>query len=150
MNMKLYKPTDLEKFITKKYKDNGIIYPFDLEIERIADIFEVEVKYYNGKPFAQWEDKIYSFIFLNIEMSKEQQREVFFHELCHPFQHAGNQRKMPELFKALQETQAGQFQLYAAMPIFLLDEFSTIKDYPIYVKTISEEFKHQSLSYRKE
>jgi Zn-dependent peptidase ImmA (M78 family) len=141
MNLSLYKATELEKTLIQKYKENGIKYASDMDIERIADLFSIEVRYYEGKPFAQWDDQMYSFIFLNAYMDEYKRREVFFHELSHPIQHAGNQKKMPGLFKDLQEIQAGHFQLYAAMPIYLLEEFNMIKDYSLYIKVVSEEFR---------
>lgn len=62
-------------------------------------------------------------VFLHIFMEPFEQRLAFFHELCHPAMHSGNQSSLPPSFVALQETQAGLFQQYAAMPAFMLEPY---------------------------
>jgi len=50
-----------------------------------------------------------------------EQREVFFHELCHLLRHCGNQYKnMPKAFRELQEWDAEHFTRYAAIPFHML------------------------------
>ncbi len=120
MDYSLYKPSDVERWICDVYQENEINYPCDLDIHTVASIFGIEIKYYEGRPFAQWEDNDYAFIFLNSNHSIARQREKFFHELCHPLHHAGKQRLMPCLLKDLQEFQAAKFQMYASMPYYML------------------------------
>ncbi|MFD2614465.1 ImmA/IrrE family metallo-endopeptidase [Paenibacillus gansuensis] len=139
MNLKYYKPTQLEQWISNVYQKNGINYASDLDLERICDIFGINLQYYTGPSCAKWADD-YSFIFLNSYLCTEQRREVFFHELCHPLKHVGNQRELPELFKQLQENQAAQLQMYAAIPAYMLEEFNGITSYSAYIKVLSEEF----------
>ncbi|SEM80556.1 ImmA/IrrE family metallo-endopeptidase [Paenibacillus sp. OV219] len=137
----LYKETDLEKWINKAYRKNGIHYASDIEIERIAAIWNVEVRTYLGPSFAEWKDDDYSFIFINAYLTEEHRRDVFFHELCHPLQHTGCQdTHMAVQFRELQETQAGLFQLYSAMPAYMLEEFKSIQDRSYYLKVLAEEF----------
>lgn len=139
MDLSLYKMTPLEKWICEQYRSKGIQYADDLDIYRIAEIFNIDIISYSGPSLADWEEDQYRVIFLNAYLREEQKRQVFFHELCHPLLHAGNQRMMPEAFKELQEIQASRFQLYAAMPVFMIEEF---KDLPasVFTKILAEEF----------
>jgi Zn-dependent peptidase ImmA (M78 family) len=141
MNIKYYKPTELEEWIQKQYQQNGIRYASDLDIDLVASIFGVEVRLYRGPSFAEWKEKEYSFVFINSNLAEEQRREQFFHELCHPVQHVGRQENMPRTFIELQEIQAAQFQLYAAMPFYILREFKGINDRQTYISVLSREFK---------
>ncbi|WP_179232775.1 ImmA/IrrE family metallo-endopeptidase [Paenibacillus rigui] len=140
MELHYYKPTDLETWISKKYQENGIHYASDLDIDHIASIFNITVKTTKGESKAIW-DEDYSLILLHGYLTEEQKREHFFHELCHPIKHVGNQNSMPRAFQELQEIQAAHFQLYAAMPAYMLEEFKEIKNFPTYIKVLSEEFK---------
>lgn len=141
MDLTLYKPTETEQWINKKYQENGIYYASDMDIEHIASIFNSEIRFYNGPSFAKWEDNEYSFIFLNSYSCIEQQRETFFHELPHPLLHVGSQHHLPELFTELQEAQATQFQLYAAMPIYMIHEFiHDVYSWAAFEKVLSEAF----------
>jgi len=141
-DLKLYKPNDLERWIADRYQDNGIHYAVDLDIDHVADIFGVEVRMYTGPSFAEWKDDEYSFLFINGYLPEEQRREQFFHKLCHPLRHAGRQdsHKMPQSLIKLQETQAEHFQLYAAMPWYMLEEFEAITHYATFPKVIAEAF----------
>jgi Zn-dependent peptidase ImmA (M78 family) len=138
----LYKPTDLEQWICTQYQENGIHYASDLDIEHVADIFNIDIRTYSGPSFAQWEEDEYSLMFINGYLSEEQRREVFFHELCHPLRHTGCQdsRNMPAAFKELQEIQAARFQMYASMPFYMLEEFKEIQHQSSFIKLLSEAF----------
>lgn len=144
MDLSLYKPTELEKWLEKEYRSIGIEYASDMDLDLIASIFDVEIRTYAGPSFAEWKEEEYSFIFLNAYLNQQQRREVFFHELCHPLQHVGRQEIMPKSFIELQEIQAKNFQHYAAMPSYLLEEFKTVSP-SLLVKVMAEEF---SLSER--
>jgi Zn-dependent peptidase ImmA (M78 family) len=138
MQLNLYKPTELEQWINLQYQQNGIHYASDLDIERIASIFNTTVMTSKGPSHVQWDDD-FCIIFINGYHREEKKREVFFHELCHPIRHEGNQNKMPTSFVELQEIQASIFQLYAAMPAFMLDEFKYLPG-PVHTKVLAEEF----------
>jgi Zn-dependent peptidase ImmA (M78 family) len=96
-----------------------------MDLEHIASIYDIDVRTYTGPNFAEWHEEEYRFIFLNAYLRPEQKREAFFHELCHPLKHVGRQDSgvLPPAFVELQEMQAGVFQLYAAMPYYMLEEF---------------------------
>ncbi|QGQ95812.1 ImmA/IrrE family metallo-endopeptidase [Paenibacillus psychroresistens] len=139
MQLNLYKPTDLEQWITLQYQQNGIHYASDLDIEKIASIFNTTVMTSKGPSHVQWDDE-FCVIFINGYHREETKREMFFHELCHPIRHEGNQNKMPTSFIELQEIQASIFQLYAAMPAYMLEEFKNIQG-PVHTKVLAEEFR---------
>lgn len=140
INFDLYKPTELEIWLTERYKENGIKTPSELSIKAVSDIFTVIVNYYEGPCFAEWEEGDYSMIFLNNKMTYEDQRMDFFHELCHPLRHIGIQGNMPTLFEELQEIQASQFQLVAAMPVYLLIDIPQEKYWNNYILSIADSF----------
>jgi Zn-dependent peptidase ImmA (M78 family) len=140
MEFRYYKPTQLEEWISKKYQEAGILYAADMDLDRIADIFGIEVHYYDGRSFADWRDGEYAFILLNGYLTPEQRREQFFHELCHPLRHAGCQGHLPDSFVELQEIQAAHFQLYAAIPAYMLEEYKDLAGRDTFVKILAEEF----------
>lgn len=142
LNFKLYKPTELENWLTKRYKEHGILTPFDLTIKAVSEVFNTIVNYYCGPSFAEWEEGGYSMVFLNNKMSHEDQRMDFFHELCHPLRHVGIQGSMPMLFQELQEIQASQFQLVSAMPVYLLMDIQPEKYWNNYIMSIAEAFAY--------
>lgn len=135
-----YKPTPLEEWINEKYQTAGIRYASQMDIELIAAIFGIEIRLYDGPSFAEWDKGSYAFIFLNDRDSQEKRRNVFFHELCHPLRHCGCQEQLPEAFVELQEVQASHFELYAAMPIYLIEEFASISETHL-SNVLAEEFK---------
>jgi Zn-dependent peptidase ImmA (M78 family) len=145
VDLTYYKPTELECWLNNKYLENGIYRPSDMKIKRIAAIFGIEVHPFTGRCFADWHDNengyFNAIIALNYMLDEETKRERFFHELCHPLKHVGSQNELPELAKQLQEIQASQFQLYAALPIYMIKEYieqcSTIQ---ILEKTLAAAF----------
>lgn len=120
--LSLYESTPLEKWIESRYQSIGVLSPTDLDIDAIAYSFGADVFYMPAaKEEAIWDEETAA-IFLNSDKPEEEIREAFFHELCHPLRHSGNQLMLPGIFRELQETQAKQFQLYAAMPFFMVKE----------------------------
>ncbi|MDF2923165.1 MAG: ImmA/IrrE family metallo-endopeptidase [Paenibacillaceae bacterium] len=124
MDLHHYKPCQLEQWINDAYLAEGIYSPEDLDMERVAGIFDTDVIYYLGPSFADWREGGYSVIFLDRTLQKEELRAVFFHELCHPVRHVGNQAELPQLFTDLQEVQAGLFQLYASLPFYMIHSYA--------------------------
>ncbi|MBA2943181.1 ImmA/IrrE family metallo-endopeptidase [Paenibacillus sp. CGMCC 1.16610] len=138
MDLTYYKPTALEELICKHYRKAGIQYPFNLEIEMIADLFLIDISYREGKTFIDCDDGFY-FIVIDARLSPEERRKEFFHELGHFLLHYGNQNILPKLLKEFQEMQADHFQYYAAMPFYMLSEFSHVP-HSLLVKIMAEEF----------
>ncbi|UTW70751.1 ImmA/IrrE family metallo-endopeptidase [Anaerobacillus sp. HL2] len=65
----------------------------------------------------------YKEIILNSMIDMKEQREDFYHELCHLLRHVGRQMIMPKAFRELQEWDANNFVRYAAIPYHMLFEF---------------------------
>lgn len=139
--MQRYYPTDLEQHLNRHYQRQGIISPADLCVEMIAASFGIDLELHNGPSFADWEDRPggYRLIVLDKRLPEPERRAQFFHELAHPLRHCGRQDDMPELFAELQEIQAGQFQLAAALPVYLIQQVEASPDH--FGKALAEEFR---------
>jgi len=124
MDFSLYKMSPLEEWITSVYQQHSLLTPEDLDLDTIAAIFGGEVAYLKTRSHARWlDDGSNEFlIMLDSRLDEPTQRSEFFHELCHPIRHAGNQQLLPKAFRDLQETQATFFQLYAAIPFFMVKD----------------------------
>ncbi|MEZ2657239.1 ImmA/IrrE family metallo-endopeptidase [Aneurinibacillus aneurinilyticus] len=142
-DLSLYKPTYVENWIEEVYQANGILTPNDMDIERIAEVFGGKVVDTKAKSHVRWEDDedIFFVIFLNNALDELSKRSDFHHELCHPLQHAGNQERIPESFKELQERQARTFQLYAAIPFFMLKKLPIPQYENEAIDVLSNEFR---------
>ncbi|MFD2116397.1 ImmA/IrrE family metallo-endopeptidase [Paenibacillus yanchengensis] len=119
IDMNLYRPAHLELKIEQCYKQHGIHTPDDLTIDNVSAAFNIELGYYDGKPFADWDDDI-GIVVLNQQDPYIQQKVIFYHEAAHCVLHAGDQHQMHELFKNLQEAQSARFQYYAAIPYYMI------------------------------
>ncbi|MFD0959809.1 ImmA/IrrE family metallo-endopeptidase [Paenibacillus chungangensis] len=125
LNFELYRPSDMERWIYRLYKISGIEEPSDLaDLDYIASLFNAHIAYTEGETKAIYDEEGDCLIFLHIHMNQVEQRLAFFHELCHPAMHVGNQHRLPPSFVNLQEMQAGLFQQYAALPAFMLERFA--------------------------
>lgn len=138
MNLTLYKMTPLEEWVTEKYLAHSIYTPDDLEIHRIAEAFGGEVAYLRTRSHARWEDDGTNdfMIIIDSRLDEPSARGEFFHELCHPLRHVGDQKMLPKAFRDLQETQASLFQQYSAIPFFMVKELDMTvyeKDIPLYL-----------------
>jgi hypothetical protein len=117
--MDYYKTTILEDWVIKKYKGMHIIKPDHIDIKYVARYFHIYIHLSN----LPTDHKIlgrYRGIFLNNRLTSEEKREAFFHEFCHIQRHAGIQCNMPGPFRELQEWDAANFTLYAAIPYHMI------------------------------
>ncbi|GAA5418019.1 hypothetical protein Pryu01_03097 [Paraliobacillus ryukyuensis] len=115
-----YQKTNLENWLENLYIEHNILSISDLTIYNVADKLNVNVIFMeNAKEVAIWDDKAAA-IFLNPEKLEEEVRAIFFHELCHPLRHYGDQVNSVRTFMTLQERQANQFMLYASMPFYMI------------------------------
>ncbi|NOU95635.1 ImmA/IrrE family metallo-endopeptidase [Paenibacillus sp. LMG 31456] len=140
MELTFYKPSELEIWINKKYQEHDIHYAADLDLDHLSDIFQVTLKATTSESKVIWDDE-FCLIFLNEHLGEEEKREHFFHEISHPMQHVGRQEQLPPAFVELQEIQASHFQLYAAMPIYIVEKYKEFSRKPSFLKVLSEEFK---------
>ncbi|MGG1880170.1 ImmA/IrrE family metallo-endopeptidase [Paenibacillus cisolokensis] len=138
MAFTFYYETHIEQVISNHYKNNKFIEPDDLEIIRIAESLEVDLRFDNCKSCSDTEDRI---IILNIREPQIRSRMIFFHELCHVLFHSGDQRRMPPLFKDAQEYEADNFILYAAMPFFMINRLQLPSSKTEMIQTLATTFK---------
>lgn len=133
-----YYPTPLESWISKLYKSLGMYSPKDIDEKTIAHFFRIFLYYKEMKAIA-YENGRFKSITLDSRMDRTQQRESFFHELCHILRHVGWQAgMMPAAFRELQEYDSRNFTRYAAIPFHMLHTFD-IRD-PNIVTHMSEAF----------
>lgn len=121
-----YRMTILEEFVEETYKRVGITSPHQITVEELSQRLNVWVHLSDVKSRAlEAVPGMYS-MFLDSRLSEHQQRLDFLHELCHLLRHAGNQMTMPESYTQMQELEAEQFVLYAAMPASMLSQLTPI------------------------
>lgn len=130
----------LEDYIHHLYQSMQITYPYQLNISSIANRLGIEVGY-GGNVSFRFDNQI-----ILKEGSKEEQWQLFGHEVCHYLRHSGNQLAMHPLFIDLQEYQANYFAYHFCIPTFMLAEqkkwdVSTI----IKTFTVTEAFAHRRM-----
>ncbi|MGO0058596.1 ImmA/IrrE family metallo-endopeptidase [Brevibacillus fluminis] len=120
-----YEPTELELWTEDLYKSNAILNPSDITVDNLSRTLGIPVSVAPGideevmrDPF----DQDFFVIYLNSLKSVVQQKLSFLHELYHGLRHVGNQLRMPEGLRKLQEEQANHFVLYAALPFFMIKQ----------------------------
>lgn len=139
MDLTLYKPNDLENWISKEYQAAGIYYAAELDIDHVVSWFRGDVQFYEGPTCVDYDNPFFPVILINAFQKTIERRKSFFHELGHMLMHAGNQDNLPPGLRELQEMQADQFQLYAAMPFYMLEEFRYVPAHNL-VKVLAEAF----------
>jgi hypothetical protein len=117
--LSLYKSTPLEQWIETLYRHFEILTPEQLNIEYIADRLDIWVYFREMESRHLDRGGLFS-INIDKRLSPQEQWEDFLHELCHVLRHTGNQFKMPGPLVEWQEQHAANFQLYAAIPSFML------------------------------
>ncbi|WP_100373111.1 ImmA/IrrE family metallo-endopeptidase [Bacillus sp. FJAT-45037] len=119
-----YYPTPLESWVSRLYRQLGILSPHDINEHDIARYFRIYLFY---KPILSYcyEKGSFKSITIDSRLDKHTQREVFFHELCHLLRHCGWQSGMLEkAFKELQEYDSVNFTRYAAIPFHMLNQIN--------------------------
>lgn len=113
--------TYTEHFIKNIYLRINILTPEMLNFQKISTSIGIQVFYWQDKSQALF-FKDQSYIFLNEQLTPQQQWQDFCHELGHVLLHTGNQRRMYPLFREYQEYKANNFMYHACVPSFMLDE----------------------------
>lgn len=134
----VYTTTALEDWVTRRYKRYSIKKASDIDIRRLAYIYDIYIHY---KPMPARYDIFgkYRAIVLDSRCNPLEQREQFYHELCHILIHDGHQTMMPEAFRELQEWDANHFTMYAALPFYMVRKYDFESPYIIY--DLSHDFK---------
>lgn len=135
----VYKPFPLDAWVSNFLKKMGIYTPEDIDETKIANDLRIYLIYTEMRSFAKVEGN-FKLININKDLDKGEQREIFFHELCHILRHEGCQYKlMPTAFRELQERDANHFTRYAAIPFHMLGLFDWKS--PTLAKDMSQVFK---------
>ncbi|MGM7683755.1 ImmA/IrrE family metallo-endopeptidase [Cytobacillus sp. Hm23] len=134
-----YEATLLETWVSIWYKKMNINQPTDILEETICQNNNI---YFFRRPIPSYsyENGKFKSITIDSRIDASQQREQFFHELCHIIRHYGWQLQiMPPAFRELQERDAQHFTLYAAIPYHMLMSYN-FKSSTI-IETLVEDFK---------
>ncbi|MFC2948579.1 ImmA/IrrE family metallo-endopeptidase [Virgibacillus sediminis] len=108
--------TPLEDAIEELYLKLGVVDP-DHPIDDVAERAGITLCYFKNPPFT-----MRGVINLDPRHSKEKQKEIFGHELCHALFHTGIQLIMPDAFRLKQEYQARNFAFHFCVPTFMLKD----------------------------
>lgn len=115
----MYSPSILEKHISTKMKDLGIVTPGDIDIEKIC--YEKGIFYEETNlPSHYVITNNQNYVFVNQNLSEEKKREHFFHELAHVVFHNGLQTSISKENHFVQERDARNFTKYALIPFHTL------------------------------
>ncbi|WP_052339157.1 ImmA/IrrE family metallo-endopeptidase [Gorillibacterium massiliense] len=115
----LYKPTPFEMWIEAFFQNLDISSTAQLNIDYIAERMDIWVYYQEMQSCHIDRGGLFS-VNIDKRLTPSEQWEDFLHELCHVLRHAGNQFHLPEPLMEWQEQNAATFQLYAAVPFYLL------------------------------
>lgn len=133
----IYRPTALEFWVIQFYKRLRILEPVDINEQKICHALGIHL-YYKEASSMSYECGRFKSITIDSRMSKQIQREHFYHELCHILRHAGRQMMMPASFRELQENDARNFTRYASIPLHMIKRFD-LKS-PDIIWTTAEQF----------
>ncbi|MGY3717142.1 ImmA/IrrE family metallo-endopeptidase [Sutcliffiella cohnii] len=118
--MYLYQPTRMEKLVSDLFRRIGVDHPTDINEKKIASYFRIYLKKMPIKSFS-YQNGRFASITLDQRLSLEDQREQFYHELCHLLRHCGWQAGiLPQMFQDLQEWDANRFTLFGSIPFHML------------------------------
>ncbi|AQS55625.1 hypothetical protein B0W44_07360 [Novibacillus thermophilus] len=138
--IQMYYKTPFEEKIERLFSSKGIINPSELSIEYLSNVFNIQIVYISSTPErAIWDNRM-SVIFLDSTKSLPEMREIFFHELAHPILHVGNQLNMCSDFRNYQENQAKIFQLYAAIPFYMIKKLNFPSEDRLIIEQLSDTF----------
>ncbi|QDP40796.1 ImmA/IrrE family metallo-endopeptidase [Radiobacillus deserti] len=138
MNFITYPTTALEDWVTNFYIRLGITSPKQIDETVIARKLNIFLHRKERTPFYEICGR-YKGITIDIRESREKQREDFFHELCHILRHSGIQTMMPEAFRQLQEWDANNFTMYAAIPYHMIINYDLTDKY--IVNEVKDDFR---------
>jgi Zn-dependent peptidase ImmA (M78 family) len=136
-----YVKTNLEEWIEDQYREMSLYFPRDITFEVIANYFNIHFAFGRGPSFNTVVDN-FAAISVDCRESEIEQKQQFFHELCHALLHPGLQTEMSQSFKSLQESKADNFSYHCCIPTFMLlrYEIANFLDVEAGVPFIEREF----------
>lgn len=135
----MYYTTHTEDFVKKFYERMDIREPQQLDFRVIAERLGIHIFYWQHTSQALFL-KNHAYIFLNENLTPQQQWQDFCHELGHVLLHAGNQQHLPKSFVEYQEDKANNFMYHACVPSFMLQEMQLPYDTKIAIWEVQEAF----------
>lgn len=121
----MFNYTHLEDYIKNLYLKIGVDKPKQLNRHTIAPRLGITLYPFNGTSEAVYSNGR-QYIFLNSNLTQQEQWTEFAHELCHILRHSGYQKKMARSFVEYQEWQADHFSYHFCVPTFMLDRLRGI------------------------
>lgn len=131
--------THTEDFVQAFYQRIGITEPQQLDFRVIAEQIGLHVYYWPHASQALFL-KGHAYIFLNENLTPQQQWQDFCHELAHVLLHVGNQLHLPKSFVEYQEHKANNFMYHACVPSFMLRDMQLPYDTKTAVWEVQEAF----------
>lgn len=143
-----YVTTHLEDWVTNMYKRLNVHQPKEINPVKIARYFEIYIKQH---PYPSRYDVNGRFkaITLDSRSTPREKYEQFYHELCHILRHTGHQTMMPTAYRELQERDANNFMVYAAVPHHMLHFIDFNKPTPLLLRDMSDMFRVTELLCQK-
>lgn len=135
-----YVTTHLEDWVTNMYKRLNITKPKEINPVIIARYFSIYIKQHHY-PSRYDVNGRFRAITLDSRSTPKEKYEQFFHELCHILRHCGHQTMLPNAFRELQEYDANNFMMYAAVPHHMLHFIDFDKPTPLLLKEMSDMFR---------
>lgn len=132
----VYKPFEVEKWVSNYYYKQGIVQPSDIDEKAIARSLGIFLSYKEQRSYS-YEEGRFRMINVDSRLNQEQKREQFFHELCHLLRHCGYQILMPKAFRELQEFDSKRFTRYAAIPFGMLSLIDLKSPYAVQEMSIT-------------
>jgi Zn-dependent peptidase ImmA (M78 family) len=134
-----YISTPLEQWIEALYEKLEITAPEQLQIAELAGKLNIWVYFMDMGSMTIEKQGVFS-VNIDRRLSGNEQWEDFLHELCHVLRHSGNQLVMPTPYMDWQEQDAAHFQLYAAIPMFMVRRLKLPEHQSEMIELLAEEF----------
>ncbi|WP_054970893.1 ImmA/IrrE family metallo-endopeptidase [Alicyclobacillus ferrooxydans] len=118
-DLALYRPTPLESAIESWLRKLDMLSPYEIDLDIIAQELNIELRYLPRETNSVRLGDTH-FVVVDSRLHWTQQRIEMAHEIGHILMHAGNQLRMPDDLRNLQEWQADRFGMYLLMPTFMV------------------------------
>jgi Zn-dependent peptidase ImmA (M78 family) len=135
LDISSYKPSRLEQIVIDTYNELGITSPSEIDMRTLANHFGLRILELDVRS-----KMLGSTIVLDSRLSRQEQREDFFHEFTHALRHAGNQLVTHELLIELQESEANLMPYFWLVPTFMLADFDLSMPLPYLIPYLAEAF----------
>jgi len=118
-DLAIYRPTPMESAIEAWLRRLDMLNPYEVDLDIIADELNFQIRYLPRDTNSVKLGDTY-YVMVDSRIHWTQQRIEMAHEIGHVLMHSGNQLRMPEDLRVLQEWQADRFAMYLLAPSFML------------------------------